>query len=194
MKFQSLSRSLNRSLKSAGIAAVLGLAAVGAMAQGGPDHGHGRGPGGAGAFGPGMPGAPMMLGGHLLKEVNATEAQRAQIKQIFEAARKDLAAQRDAQRQQHERLEALFTAATIDASAIEAQRAQIAAQHEIGSKRMTQAMIDAAKVLTPEQRVKLAESLKQHREKMAERRKDRKEHREDRKERRGDAPPPPPAR
>ena len=43
------------------------------------------------------------------------------------------------------------------------------ALHEQASKRMLQAMLDAGKVLTPEQRAKLAERMKQRGEIMRER-------------------------
>jgi len=43
------------------------------------------------------------------------------------------------------------------------------AQHDQASKRVLQAMLDASKVLTPEQRAKLGERMKQRRAAMQER-------------------------
>jgi protein CpxP len=40
------------------------------------------------------------------------------------------------------------------------------AQHDAASKRMLQAMLDVSRVLTPEQRAKLAERMQQRREMM----------------------------
>jgi Spy/CpxP family protein refolding chaperone len=110
---------------------------------------------------------PMGHMGHMLDVVNATDSQRSQIEAIFKAARSDLAAQHDAGRKLHEQMGALFAAPNIDAAAIESLRSQISAQHEVASKRMSQAMIDAARVLTPEQRAKIAEVMKKHQARMA---------------------------
>ena len=143
------------------LASLLSLSAAYAMAQG-PMGGPG-GPGGPGEHG-GRGGSEMMMGGghmaHMLDEAGASEAQRAQIKQIMGAAQADLKAQRDAGRKLHEQGMALFTAPVIDAAAIEAHRQQMLAQHDQMSKRISQAMVEAAKVLTPEQRAKLAEKMK----------------------------------
>ncbi|CAM3889862.1 Spy/CpxP family protein refolding chaperone [Roseateles saccharophilus] len=142
------------------LALAAGGAAVQAQPGPGPDH-HG---------GPGMMMAPGMFGGHMehvLDLVNATDAQRSQIEAIFKAAHQDLAGQRDSGRQLHEQMAALFTAPNIDAAAIESVRAQMSAQHDAASKRMSQAGIDAARVLTPEQRAKIADVMKKHQARMA---------------------------
>ena len=98
--------------------------------------------------------------GHMLDLVNATDAQRSQIDAIFKTARQDLAGQREAGMKLHQQMATLYTATNIDAAAIEATRAQISAQREAASKRLSQASIDAARVLTPEQRAKIAEVMK----------------------------------
>ncbi len=189
-----------RPLQALGLAAALSLSALGAQAAEpkappaaeGPMHGRpGHGP----DRGPGLPGGPMMMEGRLLKEVGATDAQRTQIKQIVDVARNDLKGQRDTERQLHDQLQAQFSAPTIDTTAIESLRQQIAAQHEVVSKRMTQAAIDVAKVLTPEQRAKAAELMKAHRARMEERFKQMKERGErgGRRERGEGADLPPPS-
>lgn len=139
--------------------AVAGTLAVSAWA-------HDHGPRGGGDMG--GHGMFMGHGGHMgrgldrmLDSVKATDAQRAQIKQIAQTAAADLKAQRDASRGQREQGLALFTAPVVDARAVEALRQQRLAQHDQASKRMTQAMLDISAVLTPEQRVKLGETLKQ---------------------------------
>ncbi|MCE4557648.1 Spy/CpxP family protein refolding chaperone [Roseateles cellulosilyticus] len=149
----------------AAVSAALALGSVAAQAQPGPGPGPGHhgGPPDAGFFG----------GGHLqhmLDVVNATDAQRSQIDTIFKAARQDLAGQREAGMKLHEQMAALYTATNIDAAAIESLRQQMSAQHEAASKRMSQASIDAARVLTPEQRAKIAEVMKRHTDRMADRR------------------------
>lgn len=128
-------------------------------------------PGGHGHHG--MDGAGMMMGGRgterMLDGINATEAQRTQIRQIFKAAADDMKAQREQRRALHERGLQIFSAPTVDAAAAESLRQQMLQLHDQASKRRMQAMLDASQVLTPEQRVKLAERMKQRGEMMRER-------------------------
>jgi periplasmic protein CpxP/Spy len=93
---------------------------------------------------------------HMLDAVNATADQRAQIKQIMQAAHGDLQTQRTAGQSLHQQMQSLLAQTTIDARAVETLRQQVMAQHDVASKRMSQAMIDAANVLTPAQRQTLA--------------------------------------
>jgi periplasmic protein CpxP/Spy len=113
--------------------------------------------------GPGMGGHMRHGGGHhmerMLDAVNATPEQRAQIKQIMQSAHTDMQAQRDGGRALREQQMALLAAPTIDARAVETLRQQMLARHDAGSKRMSQAMIDAANVLTPPQRKQLADMM-----------------------------------
>jgi periplasmic protein CpxP/Spy len=117
----------------------------------------------------GGPGAgdmsPMMLGGrgleHMLDRVDATEAQRKQIDTIANTARTDL--QKLHEQAQSLRQQSLDVLAQpkIDAAAAEKLRQQMLAQHDAATKRMLAAMVDISQVLTPEQRAKVAEGLKQ---------------------------------
>jgi Spy/CpxP family protein refolding chaperone len=158
---------LTRTGKALAVASVLALSGLGAaQAMGHMDR---MGGGRAGMAGHGGP--EMMMGGrieHMLDMVDATDAQRAQIKQIMSAARQDLKAQQTGGRGLQEQRMALFTAPNVDAAAIEALRQQISAQREAAGKRMGQAMVDAARVLTPEQRAKLAERIKKAQARMSE--------------------------
>lgn len=125
--------------------------------------------------GPGMMGGGMM-GMHgrglerMLDGVAATDAQRAQIQQIAKAAADDLRSQREQHRALMDRAMAVFTAPTVDANAAEQVRQQMLAQHDVMSRRMTLAMVEASRVLTPEQRTKLAEKMAKMRERMQEHR------------------------
>lgn len=126
--------------------------------------------------GMGGPSMGAMMGGHvehMLDLVDATDAQRAQIKAIMDTARSELKTQHETLRSLHEQGLTLFAATNVDAAAIEAQRQKGSAVHEQISRRMSQAMIDVARVLTPEQRAKLAAKLKQRQARMAERMKSR---------------------
>ena len=142
---------------------VLFVAAAGAAVS---VHAQGRGiEGGRGA--PGM----MMFGGppehvaravdHLLDGLAATDAQRGQVKQIAQAVAVDLKAQHEAGRSLRDKGMQIFTAPVIDAAAAESVRQQMLAQYDQASKRTLQAMLDIGKVLTPEQRAKLGERMRQ---------------------------------
>jgi len=126
------------------------------------------------AGGPGL-GMPMM-GRHLdrlLDGVNATETQRAQIKQIAAAAAADLKAHREGGRALREQAIAVFTQPTVDANAAEALRQQMLARHDQASRRKLQAMLDISRVLTPEQRQQLAQQMTQRLEQMERHRRER---------------------
>lgn len=155
--------NLMASCKAAALAALLALGGVAALAQ---PMGHHHRPGGPG----------MMMGGpgyeHLLESVDASEAQRSQIRQIMKSAMDELKPQRDSMRKLHEQGQALLSAPTVDANAVEALRQQAQAVHEVVSKRMSQALVAAANVLTPEQRAKLAERMAKRRARMAEHQKE----------------------
>jgi Spy/CpxP family protein refolding chaperone len=122
------------------------------------------GPGGGG-MGMGM-GMDMMGGRHgerLLDRAGASAEQKTQLRQIMEAARADLQPVREAGRALRRQLMALFAQPTVDARAVESLRQQLQANHDQASKRMTQAMLDASRVLTPEQRGQMAARMEQRR-------------------------------
>ena len=127
-----------------------------------PQDGHG-GHGHGGRGGPGMAMFDARHAEHMLDAVNATPEQRSQVKQILQAAKTDMAAQRGAGRQLHEQSQTLFAQPTVDARAAETLRQQMMAQHDQASKRMLQLMLDVSRVLTPEQRKSLSERMTQRR-------------------------------
>jgi Spy/CpxP family protein refolding chaperone len=141
-------------------------AAIDAHAQGMGMAGHGQGHGGPGMM---MFGASPEHVDRMLDGLGVSDAQRAQIKQIVVAAATDLKAQREAGRALHEQGMQIFAAPTVDAAAAESLRQQMLAQHDQASKRMLQAMLDVSKVLTPAQRAKMAERMKQRQAVMQER-------------------------
>ncbi len=133
--------------------------------------------------GPGMHGTMMMAqgpmggpGGHggmfggmvtrWLDRVNATPEQRTQIEQIMQANAGEMRAQREAGRALREQAMALFAQPTVDANAVEALRQKQLAMHDAASKRMSTAMLEISRVLTPEQRKQMAEYMSQRREMM----------------------------
>ena len=149
-------KTLRRRLLAAGLTLALAAgAANAAWAQGGP--------GGPDA----MLGDPAHIGrmaDHLLKGLDVSEAQRTQVRQIAQAAAADMKPQQEARRALRDKSLQLMAAPTLDAAAAEALRQQMLAQHDAASKRMLQAMLDIGRVLTPEQRVALADRMKQRQE------------------------------
>ncbi len=139
------------------------------MGEGSPGMGH-RMHGGMGGmmFG----GSPERMGrmiDHMLDGLNATEAQRTQIKQIAASAGADLKAQARSGRALRQRGMQIFTAPTVDAAAAEQVRQQMLQEHDQMSRRMTQAMLDVARVLTPEQRARIGERMRDRQARMEER-------------------------
>ncbi len=143
-----------RLLSSAVLAAVLGTVAISAWAQPGGQAGHAL-------HGGGMAGMPMQgrMVEKMLDSVNATAEQRIQDKQITERAAADMKAQHESGRALREQAMKLFTQPVVDANAAEALRAQMMQQHDQGSRRMMQTMLEVSRVLTPEQRKTLAERM-----------------------------------
>jgi Spy/CpxP family protein refolding chaperone len=96
---------------------------------------------------------------HLYVEVDATDAQKQRLGPIVKAAARDLLPLRDRMRDARLQAVALLSQPSIDRAALEALRANQLQLAEQASKRLTQALADAADVLTPEQRKQLAERV-----------------------------------
>lgn len=123
----------------------------------------------------GHAGHPAMHGGHgheggmkgrmgmrMLDQVGATPEQKGNIVRITETLKAEMKPQREAGKAMREKMKDLLAQPTIDTAAVEALRQQMAAHHDQASKRRMQTMLEVAKVLTPEQRAKLAELRKSH--------------------------------
>lgn len=109
----------------------------------------------------------------VLRGLDATEAQRAQVKQIVRSAAVDLKPIHETVRRLRHDGAQLFAAPVVDARAVEANRAELVSLHDQASRRISQAMLDISTVLTPEQRARLAEKIRQRQERMKERMHDR---------------------
>ena len=158
--FSRFPKHAGRLVAGALLVALLGSVALSAFAQGEQRHGSGH-HGSAGAsmgMGMGMPMQGRMLE-RMLDRVNATAEQRAQIKQIAERTVADMKAQRDSGRGVREQAAALFAQPVVDANAAEALRLQMMQQHDQRSRRMVQAMLEVSRVLTPDQRKQLIETM-----------------------------------
>jgi Spy/CpxP family protein refolding chaperone len=96
---------------------------------------------------------------HFAVEINATPEQTAKLTDIAKSATKDLRPLREKARDARKRGMELLSAPTIDRAAIERLRAEQMQAADAVSKRMSQAFADAAEVLTPDQRKKVAERM-----------------------------------
>jgi protein CpxP len=94
---------------------------------------------------------------HMAIELDATADQQARIASIAKAAAADLRPLREKAQAARTQAVALLTAPTIDRTAIERLRAEQIGLAETASKRIGQALADAAEVLNPEQRRKVAD-------------------------------------
>lgn len=98
---------------------------------------------------------------HLYVEIDATDAQKAQIGPLVKQAVSDLMPMHTQLASAHGALLDTLTAATIDRSALETERQAHLQLADQASKRLVQLIADVADVLTPEQRTTLAARLKE---------------------------------
>jgi protein CpxP len=167
MQTRTMPRFSSPAIRLAAAGLVLAVASTATLVAFASPHGGHGGHGGAHAA---AMGGPMMMKGRMLNrmldDVKATDAQRAQIRQIIYTSRSQAQGQRDQRRAMREQGLAVFTQPNIDANAAEALRQQMLAQHDQASKRHMQTMLDIARVLTPEQRAQIAKRIGERRELM----------------------------
>jgi Spy/CpxP family protein refolding chaperone len=146
--------------------ALLSLAAAAAAAPAGlfghTRHGHGFfGHGGHGRGGHAWNDAHLEKGvRHLLDEADASDEQIEAVTAIVSSAAADLRALHDAERGHRDAWREALVAA--DRATLEARRAEALLALEAASERVVAALADAAEVLTPEQRQRLAEAHAAH--------------------------------
>jgi Spy/CpxP family protein refolding chaperone len=96
---------------------------------------------------------------HAAIELDATPDQQEKLRAIAKGAVKDLLPMREKAMAARGKVAELLTQAKIDRAAIEAFRAEQIGLADAASKRFAQAVVDAAEVLTPEQRLKAQELM-----------------------------------
>jgi protein CpxP len=101
---------------------------------------------------------------HLAIEIDATNEQQEKLRAIVKGAIEDLLPMREKALSARQRGRVLLTQPSVDRAAIEALRTEQLALADAASKRLTQALGDAAEVLTPEQRRKIDDRLTEMRE------------------------------
>jgi Spy/CpxP family protein refolding chaperone len=96
---------------------------------------------------------------HLSIEVDATPDQQERLRGIVRSAVRDLLPLREKAVTSRQRGRELLTQTTIDRAAIETLRAEQMGLADQATRRVSQALADAATVLSPEQRRKIAERI-----------------------------------
>jgi Spy/CpxP family protein refolding chaperone len=130
----------------------------------GPGFGHGPGHWRGGPFGGGFDPARAeeradRMIRHISVEVDATAEQQEKLRGIVKNAVKDMVPMREKLFAARKQARDLLLAQNIDRAAIEKLRTEQLAVADTLSKRFTQALIDAAEVLNPDQRHKLEDIL-----------------------------------
>jgi Spy/CpxP family protein refolding chaperone len=100
---------------------------------------------------------------HLAVEIDATAEQQEKLRGIVKSAVKDILPLRDKARATHEKAHTLLTQPKLDRAAIESFRAEQMALADTFTKRVAQALGDAAEVLTPEQRKQISDHIERRR-------------------------------
>jgi protein CpxP len=96
---------------------------------------------------------------HVAIEIDATTDQQEKLRALVKGAVKDLVPMRDKAQAARAKARELLTKQTIDRTEIERFRTEQVALADAFSKRVAQAIGDAAEILTPEQRRKLSDRL-----------------------------------
>jgi protein CpxP len=128
------------------------LAALGGISFAAHSHGH-RGWGGGEPWSEAR--IDKMLQ-HLYIEIDATDAQKQKLTPIAKAAVKDLLPLRERARAARQRGIELLAGDRVDRGALEALRSEQIGLADQASRRLSQALADAAETLTPAQRKDLA--------------------------------------
>jgi protein CpxP len=147
------------------VAGLTGAAITSAFSHG-PGFGHGFGPGHwrggmmGGSFDPAQAEerADRMVR-HIAIELDATDAQQDKLRAVVKAAVKDLIPLREKVQSARLRARELLTQPTVDRAEIEKFRTEQVVLADTFTKRVSQAIGDAAEILTPDQRRKLNDRL-----------------------------------
>jgi protein CpxP len=107
-------------------------------------------------FGMMYPGAIERRVNRVLGFVDASTEQKQKVRGIFEKAANDLYAMREQRTQNRRAMVEALGAATIDRAKVEQLRGERMTLTDATSKRLTDALVEAAEVLTPAQRADLA--------------------------------------
>jgi periplasmic protein CpxP/Spy len=148
------------------VAAVIAAGLTGAAATSALSHGFGLGPGGwhgrfmGGSFDPKqIEDRADRIVRHVAIEIDATNDQQEKLRNVVRTAVRDILPMREKTQAARVRARELLTQDKVDRAEIEKFRTDQAALADAFSKRVAQAIGDAAEILTPEQRRKIADRL-----------------------------------
>jgi Spy/CpxP family protein refolding chaperone len=96
---------------------------------------------------------------HVAIDLEATDAQQDKLRAVVKAAVKDILPMREKMQSARLKARELLTQPTVDRAEIERFRTEQIALADAFSKRVSQAIGDAAEILTPDQRRKLNDHL-----------------------------------
>ena len=99
---------------------------------------------------------------HLAVDIGATPEQTGRLVAIAKSAARELRPLRVKAREARKQAMELLAAPSIDRGAIERLRAEQIQAADAASRRFTQALVDVAEILTPEQRMKLKQHFEKH--------------------------------
>lgn len=126
--------------------------------------------GGEFGFGPGMGRSPemhrMFMERRLdkaLEAIKANDSQRTAVKAVFSRMASEMQPIHEQHHQLHEALGSALSADTVDRTAVEKLRAQAAALFDQGSQVFAKAILDAAQVLSADQRQALIKYMHENR-------------------------------
>jgi protein CpxP len=144
-----------------GAIAAASVAAIGAAGWHFAAHAHGPGRGGMGwhgAMDPATMGKRIeAMTAWMLADIDATPEQRTRVAAVFKAAAAELAPLRAQHQQARRESLQLLAAPTVDRARLESMRIQQMQLGDTVSRRMLQAVLDAAEALNPDQRARLVE-------------------------------------
>lgn len=155
-----------RRLVIGGVAAVAAVAAIGLAGAASGDFGPGLGMDRVGMGGH-MMNAHWGMGfgerrmEHVLDQIGATPEQEDKLWAIIDSTRSELRPTFREFRETREQIADILGASTIDRAALEKLRSERIATIDATSRKMTDALVQAAEVLTPEQRTKLLQHFKE---------------------------------
>lgn len=101
--------------------------------------------------------------GYVLDAIKATPEQSEKLRAIVTRTRDDMGSTREGFIDARDRFAEILGASTIDRAAAEKLRAERIQAVDDASKKLTNALLDAAEVLTPEQRAELLQHFKERR-------------------------------
>lgn len=98
----------------------------------------------------------------MLDTVKASDSQRSAIKAIAERTFAEMHAMHEQHGRIRDQLASAITAEPVDRAAVESLRSELVKMMDQGSQAVSKSLLDAAQILTPEQRQALVKLMREH--------------------------------